>query len=504
MAPSAPIEARLQADGPLRALAVQGSARLEAAALSWRGRVDAPARKGQLQLTAHAVQPARLWSSAPAMTVSGRFALAGRVGRGGFSGSVGVDDGDVVAGENRVSGVAGDAQLRLAREGQASISRLAGRWKKRPVAVRGTVVWTRRQVTFDGVDLDVDGTRGHAALGRYERDDKRLSLRADPVTLSPALLTHLLHRPVPRAWTGRLAVDGTRGDLQVTLAGPTRLGAMQGWAHVVGGGGGIDLPRVEVQLADSRLVGAVRYRAGRIDASVEDLALAPALVTQLVPAVQPTWPIHVRGAVTGRLQSFGVMLTVVAGPTVARLRGRVAARQFRLAGQVDNFDLAMLRPKDKHLRATLQVAADGRFDQGGVVGTLNIHGARGYAFDSPFYRGWADVRLEGRGFTLNRAVAEIPGARLIGDGSGAVGKGVDIDFGVVITNPWALRKVPQGMRVLIGIDTILPGRTVSGKIIKRPGQKVEVKRHVLPIGVAQLSFLLRVITGRLPRFETRL
>jgi hypothetical protein len=438
------------------------------------------------------------------MTVSGRFALAGRVGRSGFSGSVGVENADVVAGGNRVSGVAGDAQLRLAREGRASIARLAGQWKKRPVVVRGTLAWTRRQVTFDGVDVEVDGTRGHAVLGRYDLADRRLSLRADPVTFSPTLLTHLLHRPVRRAWTGRLALDGTRGDLQVTLAGPTRLGAIQAWAHVVGGGGGIDLPRVEVQLADSRLVGGVRYRGGRIDASVEDLALAPALVTQLLPAVQPTWPIHVRGAVTGRPQAFGVMLTVVAGPTVARLRGRVAARKFRLAGQVDNFDLAMLRPQDKHLRATLQVAADGRFDQGGAVGTLNIQGARGYAFDSPFYRGWASVRLEGRGFTLTRAVAEIPGARLIGDGKGALGKGLDIDFGVVITNAFALRKVPQGMRVLIGIDTLLPGRTVSGKITKRPGQKVEVTRHVLPIGVAQLDFLLRVITGRLPRFETRL
>src|SRR5262249_2481823 len=153
-------------------------------------------------------------------------------------------------------------------------------------------------------------------------------------------------------------------------------------------------------------------------------------------------------------------------------------------------------PTERKVRATFELAAAGSFAQGGVVGTLNIGGARGYVIDSPFFRGEAEVRLDGRNFTLTEAEVRLPGAKLIGSGGGSLKTGLQIDFGVVVTNALALRRVPRVMRGLIGVDTILPGRSVEGSIIKRPGQKVQVKYKVLPIGIAQLKFLYRVLTGR--------
>jgi hypothetical protein len=224
-------------------------------------------------------------------------------------------------------------------------------------------------------------------------------------------------------------------------------------------------------------------------------------VHHFAPELTPAWPIHVRGVLAGR-QVLHVSLALDAGPSSARVRGRIAARQFRLSAHLDTFDVAALRPNDKRVRATLELTASGRFEQGGAVGTLNVRDARGYFLESPFYRGVADVRLEGRGFTLTHARAEIPGAKLIGRGSGASAKGLEINFGVVITNALELRHTSQALRVLIGINSMLPGRSVSGSIIKRPGEKAELKYRVLPIGVAQVAFLLRVLTDRVPRLQT--
>jgi hypothetical protein len=153
------------------------------------------------------------------------------------------------------------------------------------------------------------------------------------------------------------------------------------------------------------------------------------------------------------------------------------------------------------VRGTLDLAARGRFEQGGAVGTLTIRNARGYMMESPYFRGFVDAKLEGRGFELTKAHVAIPGAKLIAGGGGTLQQGLEIKFGVVITNALALRKVPQGLRVLIGINSMLPGRTVKGTIIKRPGQKVALSYHVLPIGIAQLDLLFRILTGRVGRYE---
>jgi hypothetical protein len=499
----APIVVELEAAGPLRALLLRGRARHEAAQVAARARVDVPARAGEIDLAARAVQAERVWPGAPPITVSGRFRLAGRLDRRRLVGVVRVEEGEVAVDRWRLFALAGDADVQLAREGTASIRGLSGRGPRGRFAVRGTLAWTRERVTLTGAALQLDGAY---ALGdaRYDLDEGRLVVRADPVSLSPALVARALGRRPARALTGRVAVEGTRGALSLAIAAPTPLGEVRAVASAIRAGPLVEVTRIEAHLGDSRLVAAARYRAGRVEAAVEDLALSPPLVTQLEPALRPEWPIHVRGAIAGRRDGLDVTLSVDAGPSTARLRGRIAARAFRLVGHLDTFDLAVLRPTARRVRATLELATAGRLEQGGVVGTLTIRGARGYFMESPFARGWADARFEGRALAITAAVVDFPGARLVGSGDATPDGGLRFDYGVVITNALKLRRVPPGLRTLLGINSILPGRTVKGTVTKRPGQKVEITRHVLPIGVSQLDFLIRVLTGRLPRFERRL
>jgi hypothetical protein len=390
--------------------------------------------------------------------------------------------------------------VRLARDGELSFRRLAGQWRSRRFDARGALRWRGRVIEISDADIDFAGAHAHGDA-RYRLDDHHLSVRAAQLSLSQPLVSRLLRRPAPGPWTGGGDLEGTPGDVTMTVDTVTSVGRLRLAAHLLRTDAYIDLRRVEAWLGDSHFLGAGRYQDGLIRASVEELVLSPSLVHHFAPELTPAWPIHVRGALAGR-QVLHISLALDAGASSARVRGRIAARQFRLTAHLDTFDLAALRPSQKRVRATLELTADGRFEKGGAVGTLNIRDARGYFLESPFFRGVADVRLEGRGFTLTRARAEIPGAKLIGEGSGALAKGLEINFGVVITNVLELRKVSQPLRVLIGINSILPGRSVAGSITQRPGEKAELKYHVLPIGVAQVAFLIRVITGRVPRFET--
>jgi hypothetical protein len=467
-----------------------------------RGRVDLPSRAGVLRLVAREVQPSRLLRGAPAISVSGTIDLAGRVAQHALEGRIRLEGGSASVDGQQLSDVAADTQARLARDGELQVHRLSGQWMRRPFQARGALRWSPRQIEISGADVNLAGAQARTDA-RYQLADHHLWLRAEPLRLSPALVSRLLRRPAAKPWTGRIDLEGTRGDVTMTVETLTSFGALRLAAHLLQAGARVDLRRVEAWLGDSHLYGAAHYQAGRISASVEELVLSPALVHQLEPELSPAWPIRLRGALAGR-QLFKLSLALDAGPSTARLSGRFSARQFQLAAQLDSFDVTVLRPSQRRVRATLALAANGRFDKGGAVGTVTIHDARGYILQSPFYDGVAEAQLDGRAFTLTRARVEIPGARLMGTGSGALGDVVKIRFGVVITNALALRRVPEGLRVLIGINSILPGRSVTGSITKRPGQKTELRYRVLPIGIAQLEFLLRVITGRLPRFETRL
>jgi hypothetical protein len=371
-----------------------------------------------------------------------------------------------------------------------------------PLATRGTLRWSRRQVAFTGATVDLGGAhaRGDA---RYDLDGRTVSVRADRLALSPDLVKRLVGRRPRGPWVGRVAASGTRDNLALTVHATTHLGPMELAARLRSAGSRFDFSGIDLRLGGSHLRGAAQLEGGRLTASLDELWLPPTLIHQLAPALDPAWPIRARGALYGRLPALELALAVDAGPSIARVRGRVDARQFWLAAHLDNFELAALQPSGKRVRASLELAANGRFEKGGAVGTLTIRNARGYMLESPFYRGQVDARLDGRGFRIERAQAEIPGAKLSGEGHGAIDEGLEIKYGVVITNALALRHVPEALRVIIGINALLPGRSVVGSIVKRPGEKVQLTYHVLPIGIAQLEFMFRVITGRRPRFERR-
>jgi len=180
-----------------------------------------------------------------------------------------------------------------------------------------------------------------------------------------------------------------------------------------------------------------------------------------------------------------------------KLDGRisVAQRRFRLTGAVDGLDVSVLHKSKTHAHGTLQLAADGSFAGGRPSGTLTVRDARGYIMLSPFYGGLVDARFDGHTFELTRVRVEVPGAKVAGKGGGTYDD-FRVGYGVVITNALALRRVPRALRVVLGINSILPGRTIEGAVQKRPGKKIALHYRVLPIGFAQLAFLYRVVSGR--------
>ena len=501
--PAAPIDARLWAHGPRRALDVSGQAEMEAAQLSWRGRVDLSSRAGALRLFARAVQPARLVRGPPAMVVSGTVDVAGRVIAHALVGSVRLASGTIDVQGHRLSDVVADTpEARLGRDGELRFSRLSGFWKRRRFAASGVLRWNSQRIEVRDAVADFAGAHAQADA-RYQLAERQLLMHVAPLSLSRALVSRLLGRPFPRGWTGKAVLAGRRGDVTIGVEAKTIFGTLLVATHMLRTGTNIELQTVEARLGDSHLAGAVHYHAGHIDASLKELVLSPSLVHQLAPKLMPAWPIRLHGALAGQ-HVLGLRAELDAGPSTVRISGRLAARQFQLAAYLDNFDLTVLRPSTKRVRGTLELALSGRFDRGGVVGTLAVRDAHGAILDAPFYHGVADAQLDGRGFTLSRAVAQLPGAKVIAKGSGALGKGGRIEYGVVITNALAVRQLPKGLRTLIGINSILPGRSVAGAITKRPGQGFEVSYRVLPFGVAQLEFLFRVLTGRYSWSEMRL
>jgi hypothetical protein len=501
--PAAPIDMQLRADGPTRALDLRGQAQIAAAQLSWRGRVNLRARAGRLRLFARALQPARLVQGSPPLSISGTLDLAGRLTPHALVGSMRLSSGTVDVQGQRFSDVVADAPaVRLGRDGQLRLRQLSGRWRNRHLDASGVMRWNRRQIEVSDAVADYAGAHAQGNA-RYQLADGYLTLRATPLSLSPALVSRLLGRARAQPWTGRVVVAGRRGDLALAVAGATSFGTLRATTRLRRSSADFDLQRVEAWIGDSHLYGALHYRAGRISVSVAELVLSPSLVHQLAPPLTPAWPIRLHGALVGR-HLLAVRAELRAGPSSAAISGRIAARQFQLAALLDTFDMTVLRPSKRRVRGSLNLAVSGRLAQGGVVGTLMIRDAHGYMLDTPFYHGVADARLDGRGFTLSRAIAQIPGARVIAHGSGALDKGTEIRYGVVVTNSLALRQVPKGLRTIIGINSILPGRSVTGAIIKQPGKRVRVTYHALPIGIAQLDFLFRLITGRLSWSEMRL
>jgi hypothetical protein len=406
--------------------------------------------------------------------------------------------------------LSGSAHIRLAREGEADIHELSGRWvsgRRQPsIATRGRVRWTGEHVAVVGATVTVAGSR-FAGYARYTRASTfgaaRLSARLDEMTLSPDAVASLL-RPVgyrPRAaLRGHAWLDGTLEDVTLHIDAATEMGQGSLSGRLRRAADRLEFAGIEARLGESYARGAVRLENGRLAARLDELLLQPKAVRRLLPKLDPAWPVRVHGAADGPLDAIDLTIGIDAGPSTATLSGRIAARQrrFQLLGQLDTIDLDMFHKSDKRVRSTLQLAAEGRFKNGGVVGTLRARDARGYLLESPFYRGHIDARMGGRSFEIIRARADIPGARIAARGRGAYGKGFRIGYGVVVTNPLALRHVPYAVRALLGITSLLPGRTVVGSVEKAPGGEVRHVYHVVPPGISQLELLFRVLRGRPP------
>jgi hypothetical protein len=461
----APMLAQLVLDGPRGDLVVHARARLGAARLTLKARADVTRRRGHVVAVADNVQPVQLFARAPRMLVSTALTLDGRWVRHALVAEVRVARGRLTVAGRTFDRLDGAGAVRIARGGVADIRRLSARWASRrgqpQIAARGQLGWRADRVALSAATVSLAGSRSSGGA------------------------TWTRGAPEERA----LRIDAT-----------TPLGPLAVAAQLRRAGGDAQLARIDAQLGDSRLRGSVHFRRGRLTAALDDLLLAPALVHELVPALDPRWPIRVRGAIDGPLEALDLALRVDGGPSTTELRAQLSwpTRRFRFVGHVDTLPIAVLQRRWSHVRGTVELAGEGQVVHQGVVGTLTLRNVRGFMMTSPFYRGMADVRFDGRSAELERARVDVPGAKIGGRGHGTYGEGFHVGYGVVITDALALRHVPKTLRVLIGLNGILPGRTIEGELEQRPGEKVELSYHVLPIGFAQLKFLYRVLTGRVP------
>ena len=501
--PAAPLRVHLELDGTARDLAVDARGGVRPGQLLLRARVDVPQRRGRGELVVHELRPVELVGRGPDFVVSGMLALDGRWAQRAWSGEAQLARVRVVYARRTVDEVAGAATLRLARAGEADIHWLTGRFagkRDRPrLALSGLLRWRGPRLAL---------TRANAAVGdsrwRGEADwigdaagGARAEIRADAVTLPPALVARFVRYRPPAPWQGHGSIAGTPNDFAIRLDVATELGPAALAARVRHDGATVELPLVDVRLGDSHLRGAARLGPARLTVSLGELVLQPPLIVRLVPALDPQWPIRLHGSADGPHDGVDVHLRVDAGPSITELDGRisVAQRRFRLTGAVDGLDVSVLHKSKTHAHGTLQLAADGSFAGGRPSGTLTVRDARGYIMLSPFYGGLVDARFDGHTFELTRVRVEVPGAKVAGKGGGTYDD-FRVGYGVVITNALALRRVPRALRVVLGINSILPGRTIEGAVQKRPGKKIALHYRVLPIGFAQLAFLYRVVSGR--------
>ncbi|MDB4967202.1 MAG: hypothetical protein JWN44_2891 [Myxococcales bacterium] len=501
------VQARVELDGAPGALGIQARASLADSRILVRARCDVRARRGRARVVVDNLQLARVTAGAPPITVSATGSLDGHWVNHALVADVTVASGRMAVGSRTFDQLDGAGRVRLARRGDAMIERLSGRLGgdgSRPrLAVRGHLQWAPERIGLRGTTVSLADSRWTGDL-TYVRQGAaggpHVSARVAAMALSPELVAHVLRWRPPNAWVGRAEIDGAPADLSVQAEATTNLGRATLAGRLRRSDGALQLSGVEAHLGESQARGAVRFGRDRLTASLDELVLAPALVHELWPAVAPMWPLRIHGTVDGPLDALDLALRLDAGPSTADLRGQVAfpARRFRLVGHLDSFDLSVVGQSRARVRGTFDLAAGGRLAGGGVVGTLSVRNARGYLLESPFYRGLVEARVNGLAVDVTRARVEVPGAKLAGRGRGAYGKGFHFGYGLVITDALALRHLSKTLRVLIGLNGILPGRTVEGEIEKEPGEKVEFTYHVLPIGASQLVFLYRVITGGMP------
>jgi hypothetical protein len=500
--PVAPIRLRVLLQGPARALGVRIRGQLRAAQVALAGRIDLPARRGQVRFVAHDV---RLWEivpRAPTLAFSGAFTFDGAVRESnGVAGKMSVTDGSL-----RVAGLSfkrlyGSGRVRLGQSGEAHVEALSGQLegrRPRQIETQTVIRWDGRSLRCDSSRVILDGSRATGTVVYTDYPVKRqplVTVRAQTLSLSPELVQELLHRRPSSAWPGNATLVWTPDEYRLTFALDTDQGPASGQARLRLDRGALELPSVDVALGGSRLRGAARVKNGEIVASIDELLLHPRLAHALWPSLEPARPARIRGAVAGPLHALDINLLVTGGGSSAMLRGRVnlRARSFELRAALDTFYFHIIR-QTWTSRVNVELSLVGRLVDGGVAGTLTMHHASGIIYGLPLSNARVDATLNGPKFNVDHVLVGVPGAVLEGSGGGSW-RDFHVGYGVVVTDALELKKVPKDVRVIIGLTAWVPGRSVVGAMRRHAGGKIEFTHHIIPPPFRWVNLLYHALTG---------
>jgi hypothetical protein len=498
--PTAPLRLRVSLCGPPRAVAVRIDGRLRAARVRLAGRVDLPARRGRVRFVAQDVRPSQIDRRAPELAVSGLFTFRGGLdAHAGLAGQLSVTDGNLRVGGRQFERLHGTGRVRLAATGEARVETLSGRIRAarpRPFTLATAIHWDPRALRFDADRVVVEDNRA-AGTVVYTRDlltrQPLVTVRARSLSLSPSLIEETFHQRPVKAWPGNAYVVWTPNGTGVLFALHTGQGRLAGAARLRPERAGLELPSVELALKGSHLRGAARVRNDELVASVDELALEPALVNALLPPLNPALPLHFQGALAGPLHALDLQLIATSGPSTVLVAGRVDARagSFRLRAALDNFQMARSRSSG---RVTLQLSLLGRFVPGGVAGTLTVRHASGVIQGLPLVNARLDATLDGPRFHVDEVLLGVPGGVVQGKGGGSY-RDFRIGYGVVITDALQLRKVPKSLRLMIGVTALTPGRSVVGAVQRHDGGDIQLTHRTIPPPFRVVNLLYHVIKG---------
>jgi hypothetical protein len=500
--PAGPIQARLALHGPPRALDVRVRGQLRAAQVALGGRVDLPARRGQLGFIARDVRVSQIDRRAPDLTFSGAFTFDGALReQTGLEGTMSVTDGNLrVAGRsfNRLNGA---GRVALAARGDAHVDAMSGQLEgKRPRHVEAQTVirWNRQALDVDVNRVGVGDSRATGDIVYAVDPVTRqpfAKLRARRLSLSPRLVEEALHRRPAKALSGNAVLRWTPSGSALTFALDTEQGPARGAVQLRRDRRALELPRIDVSLGDSHVRGAARVKNGEIVASLDELLLQPGLVHWLSPALQPARTIRIEGAAAGPLHALDVRLVATAGGSTARLRGLLdlPSRRFELFTTIDTFYLQSIKETTTS-RVNLELSLIGRLVPGGVAGKLTVRHASGVVEALPLDAARIDVTLDGPRFNVDQVLVGVPGAVLEGSGGGTY-RDFHVGYGVVVTDALELRKVPKSLRVMVGVTALTPGRSVVGKIQRHEGGKVVITHRAIPPPFRVVNLLYHLMLG---------
>jgi hypothetical protein len=497
-----PIQVRAALHGPPRALDVAVYGRLYAAQVTLGGRVDLPARRGQLRFVTRDVLVSQIDRRAPDLAFSGAFTFDGALREGtGLAGTLSVTDGSLRVAGRSFDRLNGSARVALAARGEARVEALSGQMegeRPRPIEVQTQLRWDRQALHVDVNRIAVGGSRATGDIV-YAIDPVTrqafTNVRARKLSLSPRLVEEALHRRPAKAFSGSAALRWTPSSSALTFALDTEQGPARGAVALRRDRGALELPRIDVSLGDSHVRGAARVQNGEVVASLDELLLQPSLVHWLSPTLEPDRAVRIAGAAAGPLHALDVRLVATAGGSTARLRGLLdlPGRRFELFATTDTFYLQSVK-ETRTSRVNLELSLVGRLVAGGVAGKLTVRHASGVVEAMPLDAARIDVTLDGPRFNVDQVLIGVPGAVFEGSGGGTY-RDFHVGYGVVITDALALRKVPKPLRLMVGVTALSPGRSVVGKIQRHQGGKIEVTHRAIPPPFRVVNLLYHLMLG---------